>query len=388
MPNSIQTILYVLVALAIVATTTGVRAAEKSDRAGNRYFRGLQQGIALYERVAQQGGWRTLPDGPTLKPGMFDPRVPLLRMRLALTFDSDGTFVGAPDQFDDLLKNAVIRFQRRNGIEPDGNVGRETVSTLNIPVSERLKQIKINMKRWRTMPDYLGDEFVLVNMAGFELEVIRKNTVVLEMKVIVGKNYRQTPIFSDSIQYVEINPYWNVPASIAVADLVPKFAKDPAFPGKNGFDVVRNGNVLDVHGFNWGSYVGKKLPFTLRQRPGSKNALGRMKIMFPNKHNVYLHDTSSPGLFSKTVRTFSSGCIRLERPLELVRLLLAKNTAADFSTLEQALQDGETKRISLKHRVPVHLVYMTAWFDKMGNMQFRPDIYGRDAKLAAQADLK
>ncbi len=373
--------------LLLVGSPAG-HASEKADRADNRYFRGLTLGLKQYQHIAQQGGWPKLSDGPSLRRGVSDPNVELLRRRLALTSDLAAAVSQNSDQFGEALEQAVIRFQRRNGIEPDGIVGPETLATLNIPVSSRLKQIRVNLNRWGRMPGFLGEHFVLVNQAGFELEVISGDHLVLEMRVIVGKNYRQTPIFSDEIQYVDVNPVWNVPVSIAKKDLVPKFAKDPSFPAANGFEAFENGKRLDVQSIDWNAYSDGRLPFELKQKAGPQNALGRVKIMFPNKYNVYLHDTPTRGLFDKTVRAFSSGCIRLENPIDLVRHLLAGNPSSDLSLLDAALQSGKTVRIPLKQKVPVHLVYMTAWLDRAGQMQFRPDIYGRDATLAQEANLQ
>lgn len=381
-------ILFIAIVSILSAVATLAATAQTVDQTENRYFRGLLAGATLYEDIVRRGGWPALPEGPALRKGTVDARVPLLRRRLALTMDYTGKSDPASQEFDAALEQGVIRFQRRNGIEPDGIVGPETRKTLNIGAAARLKQIRINMHRWHRMPDYLGDRFVLVNQAGYELEVIEGNRAVLEMRVIVGRNYRQTPIFSDAIKYVEINPFWNVPGSIARKDLVPKFAEDPAYPAANGFQVMENGKPVDVAAVDWPSYVGRSLPFMLRQKPGEKNALGRVKIMFPNKYNVYLHDTPGRDLFDKTVRAFSSGCIRLEKPVELVRYLLSRNPPADLRTLEEALISGKTTRIALRETVPVHLVYMTAWLDRDGRMQFRPDIYGRDAKLAAEAGIE
>ena len=377
----------IAIAAALVPFVSGVEAAEDPVTA-NRYYRGLAAGLAVYEKVAVRGGWPRLSDGPVLKMGMSDPNVPRLRERLALTLDYEGDAALSSELFDVALKQGVIRFQKRNGIEPDGVVGPETLKTLNISAAARVKQIRVNLDRWRRMPGFLGDHFVLVNQAGYELEVVRDNRLVLDMRVIVGKNYRQTPMFSDKIQYVEINPFWNVPASIARKDLVPKFANDPGFPAANGFEAFADGAPVDIQSIEWNAYIGDRLPFTLRQRPGQLNALGRAKIIFPNKYNVYLHDTPSRDLFDKTVRAFSSGCIRLEKPMELVRHLLSGNPPGDMALLNEALTSGKNTQIKLAQKTPIHLVYMTAWLDRSGHMQFRPDIYGRDAKLATEAGIQ
>lgn len=355
--------------------------AEAQDTSKNRFYRGLNTGIEFYSQIAASGGWPQVADGPTLKIGMRDPRVSTLRERLSITGDYIGTETNSR-RFDEELEEAVIGFQNRNGQEPDGSVGKATLAALNIPVEARIRQMEINLERWNRMPSSLGQTFVLVNMAGFELDVIEGEKTVLEMRVVVGKGYHSTPMFSDIIKTIELNPYWNVPASIANKELLPAYIKDTATADAQGFEVVRDGAATPVSSVNWSDYEGKTLPFLIRQRPGPTNALGEMKFLFPNQHNVYLHDTNARGLFAKTVRAFSHGCVRIQKPHELAAYLLAANGDWPLDRIRQIVDSGELTKIVLKQPMPVHLAYMTAWMDRRGIVQFRPDIYGRDAELA------
>ena len=360
------------------------------DGSKNRFFRGLDAGLAFYRDIEAQGGWPAVPTDKTLAKGVRSPAVPLLRTRLSMTGDYIGTETDS-DLFDGELREAVIAYQNRNGMEADGAAGPKTLADINIPVATRIKQMEINRERWNRMPASLGEVFVLVNMAGYELDVVEGEKTVLTMKVIVGKNFTKTPMFSDTIQYIEFNPYWNVPRSIATKELVPEYAtKGLADAERQGFEVKRGDEVLPMSAINWQDYVGaEKLPFLIRQRPGPANALGEMKFMFPNKNNVYLHDTNQRHLFARTKRAFSHGCVRVEKPHELASYLLAPNTAKtgrDWSLpAVQAVVDGKAlEAVPLKRKVPVHLAYMTAWMDERGYIQFREDIYGRDAILQSE----
>ena len=360
--------------------------AHAQDGSKNRFFKGLSTGLEFYRQIEASGGWPSVPAGDTLKPGLNHPRVTALRQRLSISGDYIGAETDSP-VYDEELKQAVIAYQDRNGQEPDGVVGKSTIASLNIPVTSRIKQMKINLERWRRMPASLGKKFVLVNMAGFELEAIEGHKTVLEMRVVVGKAYHDTPMFSDTIRTIEINPYWNVPPSIANGELLPSYVKGTAKAAEQGFEIMRGGKPVAIDSVDWSSHIGKTLPFNIRQRPGPTNALGDMKFLFPNKHNVYLHDTNARSLFAKTVRAFSHGCVRLQKPRELATYLLQVNGDWPRERIDQVVASGINTTAKLAAPMPVHLAYMTAWLDRKGFVQFRPDIYGRDAKLAKELNL-
>ena len=370
--------------IAFVCVSVPAAYAQAADGSKNRFFRGLATGIEFYRKIADAGGWPTVHDGTPLKVGVSNPRVPVLRQRLSMTGDYIGSETDSPI-FDGVLKAAVIAYQTRNGGEPDGVAGKGTIASLNVPVEKRIRQMELNRERWARTPASLGKRFVLVNMAGFELNVIEGEKSVLSMRVVVGKNYHSTPMFSDTIKFIEFNPYWNVPASIATKELVPDYARGTGKAQKQGFEIVRGEEAAPVTSVKWSNWVGKEeLPFRIRQRPGPTNALGEMKFMFPNKHNVYLHDTNARGLFAKTVRAFSHGCVRLQKPRELATYLLVANGDMPRQRIDEIVASGEHTTVNLTAPIPVHLAYMTTWLDWKGILQFRPDIYGRDAALGLE----
>jgi L,D-transpeptidase YcbB len=291
----------------------------------------------------------------------------------------------APDHFDPSLQQAVEHFQRRHGLDVDGIVGRDTRAALNVPVQERINQIILNMERWRWMPRDLGATHVLVNMAGFELDFIEDRRPALSMRVVVGTPDQRTPVFSDKITYLEFNPYWNIPYSIASKEILPLIQRDPGYLADRGIRVftswAADAAELDPWYIDWWEITPRSFPFRLRQDPGRHNPLGRVKFMLPNRFAVYLHDTSSPSLFHRTVRTFSHGCIRVEKPAELAELLLRHNPGWDLKQIESAMNGGARRIATLKRPVPVHLIYATAWSAADGTVQFRRDIYERDSLL-------
>jgi murein L,D-transpeptidase YcbB/YkuD len=236
------------------------------------------------------------------------------------------------------------------------------------------------------LPTQLGSRHIRVNIADFRVEAWENSRVVISMKAIVGKEYRRTPVFSGEMSYLVFNPYWEVPASIAVKDKLPLFRKDPGAVKRGGFEVLSssggNAKVLNPYGINWKSVSASAFPYRLRQRPGAKNALGRVKLMFPNAFNVYLHDTPDRQLFDKDLRAFSSGCIRLQKPLELALWVLSGQPGWNLQKIDAILASEETRTVHVSPSVPVHIEYWTAWVSEDGNAHFRSDIYGRDDSVA------
>lgn len=355
----------------------------------NPVYRRLRRLLAEYRDIEQAGGWGTIADGEPLKPGHRDVRIAEIRRRLAVS--GDATVASEdPDAYDEVFGIAIRSFQARHGLEPDGVVGNKTILALNAPVADRIRQIVINMERFRWMPDDLGDDHVFVNMAGFTLDYVRHGSLDFTMRVVVGRPFRETPIFSDRIRYLEFNPTWTVPPKIASNDLLPKILKDPGFLAAGGYEVYAGWDDgaarLDPMAVDWARYKGRNLPFRLRQAPGKKNALGRVKFMFPNDFDIYLHDTPAREHFRRAVRNFSSGCIRLEHPVTLAERLFEAD-GQDASRIGAILESGKTARINLATPVPVHLTYLTAWIGEGGTVEFRDDLYGRDVRLAAALGL-
>jgi len=256
-------------------------------------------------------------------------------------------------------------------------------------VEDRIRSLDLVMERWRWMPQNLGPRYVLVNIAGFDLQRVEDGQIAERMPVVVGKPYSRTPVFSDAIRYLEFNPYWTVPAGIAVGEELPKLQSNPGGLSAQGFEAVAGGQAYDLRSIDWRRYGKGNFPFQLRQRPGANNALGRVKFMFPNAHDVYLHDTPSRSLFGRAERAFSHGCIRVSRPLELANAVLKAGGVAgwDAGRIDRLVATDSNTVVTLANPLPVHITYLTAWVEN-GVVNFRKDIYEHDTKLVAALDGK
>lgn len=343
----------------------------------------LKRTLAAYRVLDAVGGWPSVPLGDALKPGMSDPRVPALRARLAVT---EGVAANPPPGgeavYDDELVAAVQGFQARHGLEIDGVAGNQTMVALNAPVEERIDAMVIAMERWRWMPPDLGANHLMVNIAGFDLRFVRDGVLADHMAVVVGKPYHKTPVFSHAVRTVEFNPYWYVPSSIAINEELPKLRSNPGALAAQGFEAVQGDSVVPVTAVDWRRYGPGNFPFSLRQRPGPRNALGEVKFLFPNKFNVYLHDTPSRSLFARAERAFSHGCIRLERPIDLAEEVLALQGGWNRQRIDGVVASGDRTVVTVETPLPVHIAYFTAWIDS-GQPNFRSDIYKQDEKLIA-----
>jgi L,D-transpeptidase YcbB len=343
----------------------------------------LKAALADYRALAAAGGWPTIADGPTLKPGMTDPRVAQLRARLDVPTPQGGNSA----LFDPGLAEAVKQFQARHGLEQDGVVGQNTVAALNVPVEDRVRQILLNLERRRWMADNPGQRYVFVNLADFELKLVEEPHTLFDTRVVVGAPYHRTPVFSGDMTYLELNPYWNVPPSIARNELLPKIKADPGYLAANDFQLLSdwsdNARVLDPHAIDWSAVRPDTFAYKVRQGPGPGNALGHIKFMFPNQFNIYLHDTPARGLFAREVRDFSHGCIRVQDPETLAAFVLDRQPAWSEGQINAAIATGQRQIITLNQPLPVHIAYLTAWVNKDGSVNFRRDVYGRDAILAA-----
>lgn len=348
----------------------------------------LRGALARMRELAAAGGWAPVPDGPTLHEGESEPRIPALRARLRVSGDHPSPSAVTPAGedtllFDALLAEGVRRFQVRHGLEPDGVVGQATLAALNVPATDRVRQLEVNLERWRWLPEDLGSRYILVNIAGFSVEVVEDDVPVLEMRAIVGRQYRQTPVFSSRMTYLVLSPYWHVPPTIAALDKLPEIKKDPGYVAAQRMTLLdaSSNTPVDVASVDWETMTGPEFNrrFRLRQDPGPANALGDVKFMFPNPHNVYLHDTPTRDLFARTERGFSSGCIRIERPIDLAEYLLRGDRAWTREGIMAAIERRGEKTVTLPDPIPVHVQYWTAWVDGNGVVNFRRDLYGRDA---------
>jgi murein L,D-transpeptidase YcbB/YkuD len=321
-------------------------------------YRRLRDALGRERAIAAQGGW----------PGDVPARLRL-----------EGDLKGG-----DSLSVGLKRFQRRHGLDESGVVDSATRAELSVSADARVEQLRINLERWRWLPQDLGRRRIMVNIAAQVLQVVEDDAVVLEMRVVVGREYKRTPVFSDTLRYIVLNPNWHVPSTIALEELIPKIQRDSTYLERFGMHLLTSGpnpQEVDPTAVDWSAVTADSFPYRLRQEPGRLNALGRMKFMFPNRYDVYLHDTPSRTLFAEAQRDFSHGCIRVEKPIELA-VYLMKKSRWNRDEIETALDEGTERTIYLSRPVPIHLLYWTAWADEDGTIQFRSDINGVDRALA------
>ncbi|MCC6135101.1 MAG: L,D-transpeptidase family protein [Candidatus Contendobacter sp.] len=335
----------------------------------------LRDTLHRYRKVEQEGGWPMVGAGASGK---------VLRIRLQASGDlaDVATEPGKNATYDKAVTQAVRDFQRRHGLAETGKVNAATLAALNVPVSERIRQIELNMERWRWLPDDFGTRYILVNIPSFRMSVIENGKPVIESNVVVGRQERQTPTFTANMAYLVLSPKWYVPRSIAVKDKLPKLRRNAYALAGQGIRIYNSaGQQIDPGGVNWSAVGAGNFNYQLRQDAGPRNALGGIKFMFPNPYNVYLHDTPSRSLFSRSQRTFSSGCIRISNPVELAEYLLKHDPKWSKDAIKTAAASGKQRVVNLPQEVPVYLLYWTVWADENGDIQFRDDIYQRDKSL-------
>jgi murein L,D-transpeptidase YcbB/YkuD len=313
-----------------------------------------------------------------LKPGMTDDRVAVLRQRLNVpTPAMDDASV-----YDDTLVAAVKDFQAQAGETADGIIGKATLAALNKTTATKIGKddIVANMERWRWLPHDLGDFHVLVNIPEFRVAVVNNDTTTFTTRVVVGKPATPTPSFSNSIKNIVVNPYWNVPPSIVAKEIAPSMLRNPGYLAGQNMQIVSGARVIDASAIDWGSVTQSNWKYSIRQLPGGANALGRIKFLFPNTHNVYLHDTPSKSLFGNAVRAYSHGCVRVQNPMDFANALLQDEPGLDVDQLQAMF--GNTERwVNLKTHIPVHIAYFTVRADADGTLHAYSDIYGNNKRL-------
>ncbi|MEA1890865.1 MAG: L,D-transpeptidase family protein [Pseudomonadota bacterium] len=353
-------------------------------------YRKLQKKLTEYRVIASSGGWSSIAAGETLKPGMEDSRIKEVRQRLAATGELATENMDSA-LFDPALEEAVKLFQKRHNLHPDGAIGKQTLSAMNIPVAARIEQINVNMERYRWLKRDMKGSLVAVNIAGFEAMAGVPGKFDLSMPVVVGKLHHETPVFSDTIKHVVFNPFWTLTPNIARNETLPKLKKDPLYLQKHNMRIFQgwgaDSKELDSTKIDWSKVSKKDMnKYRIRQDPGPKNALGTLKLIFPNKYDVYLHDTPSHALFKKEKRAFSHGCIRMARPVEMASWVLGGDEKGwGIERIKKIIKARERHVVVLEKPVPIHILYRTAFVDPESNMlHFYEDVYGRD-KLLAQA---
>ena len=356
-----------------------------------RYGR-LRAALERFRGIAASGGWAGVPQGPALRRGQRGARVIALRTRLVASGDLPAA-AGTSQSFDAATAAALRRFQASHGLAQDGVVDADDLDALNVPVASRIRQIEFNMERWRWVPRDLGDRYIMVNIPGYELQLFDGGRAAFTTRVVVGKQFSPTPMFSDAITYLVINPFWNVPVKIAREELLAHAQQDPGMLQRTGMHVF-SGEGADAHeidpaSVDWNTITPEDLHYSFRQEPGAANPVGHVKFMCPNQFDVYLHDTPTGHLFNASERDFSHGCVRVEHPVDLAAHLLEGVPHSSTADIEAAFaSDARDSVVKLPSPVPVHLFYWTAWVDDQGNVQFRDDVYGLDHVMEAALDRR
>ncbi len=345
----------------------------------------LKTALLKYMNIKKSGCWHEVPVGGTMRKGDHGTGISALRSRLIISGDLTDSSNNNQTYFDDVLEEGVRRFQARHGFEVDGVVGSKTLAALNVPAEDRIRQIRLNMERWRWLPQDLGERHIMVNTADFKLNVVENEKTTESIRAIVGKREKPTPVLSRKIRYLELNPYWNIPHNIAINDIIPSIKKDPGYLADNNIRIFENweedARELNPESIDWNKITRKNFVYRFRQDPANSNALGRVKFIFPNKYSIYLHDTPARNLFNMAKRTFSSGCIRIEKPMKLAAYLLKDNPKWNLEKLIVTVKRKKNKAILLSHPINIHILYWTAWVDKDGIINFRDDIYAWDSQL-------
>jgi murein L,D-transpeptidase YcbB/YkuD len=386
-----------LIAVAVAGTALAAapmlaRAEECTDDRTplGEVAQGLEAALAKYREIERRGGWPQTADGTSLRPGMRDPRVVELKRRLAITGDYGGEDQGeaedyaASDIYDQGLVAAVQRFQARHGLETTGWINAETADELNVPVQWRIAQLARNLDRSRRVPRELGQRYMHINIPDAHLKVVESGRTLHVARVVLGEIAYSTPELSSTINQVELNPWWNAPTSIVRRILIPKFKTEPKYIAENDYLLLTragdNKSAVDPGAVDWDKITLNNFRWSVRQKPGPKNVLGRIVFWFPNKYNVFVHGTAAPELFEGDDRYYSSGCIRVDSAVYVAMLLLRDQDGGSWTEerINQIIATNEPFKITFAKPVNVHITYFTAWTDTRGRVQFRKDIYKRD----------
>jgi murein L,D-transpeptidase YcbB/YkuD len=353
---------------------------EKISEPVNPYYQKLKEKLRDYREIYKKGGFPVVVfTKKSLSITENDSCLLAVKQHLFLTGDlkiNDGSII-----FTNQLAEAVTNFQHRMGLIENGKINERTIIELNKPVEFRIKQMMVNLERLRWVPVKMENEFLIVNIPEYKLHIIENGKLVWTTNVVVGKDAKQTTIFKGNISSIILNPYWNIPNSIIRNEIIPNIKKNSNYLANNNMEVLSGNKVVNPSTINWYKYKGD-VPFTIRQKPGNDNALGKMKFLFPNNFNIYLHDTPSKGLFKESNRAFSHGCIRVENPKKLLLYLIRNDASLNLEKVDSIFKTDKEFGIPIKPTVPVYIVYFTSWVDSAGQLNFRNDIYNLDNQLS------
>ncbi|KAB1157581.1 L,D-transpeptidase family protein [Flavobacterium luteum] len=345
----------------------------------NQYYKKLKEKLKQYRIIEKRGGFPKI--ATTKKLLLFSESDScLLKIKEYLFLSGDLKSNDNSIVFTDSLVKAVSQFQHRMGLPEDGKIGVSTIAELNKPIEFRIKQIMINMERLRWFPDEIESNFLIINIPEFKLHVFEKYIEIWNTKVVVGKEATKTSIFKGNISQIILNPYWNVPNSIIRNEMLPILKRNSSYLSKNNMEVLLGNKIINSYSINW-KYYKKSIPFSIRQKPGVGNALGKIKFVFPNNFSIYLHDTPSKNLFNENKRAFSHGCIRVQEPRKLALYLLRNTENWNEEKVDTILKTNSLVTIPIKPTVAVYIVYFTAWVDDSGELNFRNDVYNLDKQL-------
>jgi murein L,D-transpeptidase YcbB/YkuD len=348
-------------------------------------FDRLVKGLQRYRTIAQTGGWQTLPDFKDLKPGMEHEVVPLLRRRLQIEGDyrpCEGVDANSTTKYDGCLLNAVKRFQARHGLEAEGYIGKKTRKALSETAQHKYIRLRLTIARLKWLKRDSERYHIVVNIPDFHVTVYDGWNVMEKMRVVTGRKGHETPIFYNRVKRIVLNPYWRIPASIVRHETLPKLKRDPGYTKKKKIEIhtgySEHSPEINPYKVNWHKY-GKRLPpYKFMQSPGKHNALGKIKFLFPNQYSVYMHDTPEKALFAKDIRAFSHGCIRLHRPVDMLEAFSRMDPVIDYVKSKKILEGNKKTPMRLSRDIPIDVIYISAWVNEKGEVQFREDIYGYD----------
>lgn len=343
-------------------------AAQQKDNvqvSGNAQYQLLEEAVQNYSKLKTKDPWVTIAfdERSFLKTSDRSPVIKEIRNRLELLGDFRG--LGNSEVYNQRLENAVKRFQSRHGLEENGVINKTLIKALNVPLDARIQQLKANMERISKEVIQREGKWIVANIPEYKLHIFEDGDEVLSMDIVVGKTTNKTVIFSDEMEQIVFSPYWNIPESIVKNEILPAISKNPRYLKNNQMEIVGTENGFPK----------------IRQKPGPKNSLGKVKFLFPNKYNIYFHDTPAKSLFEKKTRAFSHGCIRLSQPFELAKYLLKDDPQWTDEAIQNAMNSGTEKWVSLSEKIPVSISYYTAWVDSSGDVHFRDDIYGHDKNI-------